>query len=404
VRVLFTSPVLEHPPAGGSQLRVENTIKALAGVCSLDIISRSPPSLSGGQAAEEFYKNYAQEFHVAPTARDLSGNRYVRKIQRVAGDFAQRHTKREADFLLSHVDRRAIDVVWFGYGNISFPLVRRIKELRPNVKVVCDTDSIWSRFILRGLPYTRGPRRAYVRWAGWKKEREEHAWVNLCDVTTAVSEVDAVYYRALAGEPSRVCILSNVIDIAAYQHPPAPPPDFQHPCIYLAGTFGHYHSPMDTAARWVIEEVLPLVQQSVPNIHFYIVGNQSDRMFGHLSGKGMTVTGKLPSVLPYLCNADVALVPLKFESGTRYKILEAGACGVPLVSTTLGAEGIPVGDNEHILIADDPAAFARAIVRLLNDKGFASQLAENCRRLVLASYSIEALQKEAQAILDRLAA
>lgn len=402
MKVLYTTPILEHPPAGGPQLRVENSIKALADVCALDIISRSPPALTGGAAAETFYRGFCREFHVTPFARALSANRYLRKAQNVTGDVTGRRAAREADFILDHVNRRGIDIVWFGFGNISFPLIRRIRQLRPDLKLVCDTDSVWSRFVLRELPYVHGPRRAWIRWSGRRKEAEERAWVDLCDVTTAVSEVDAAYYRALAKDPARVRLFSNVIDPADYADRPPPPPGLGRPSLYLAGTFGRRHSPMDTAARWVIDAILPLVRQAEPAVHFYLVGTGSDRTFSHLADPGITVTGKLPSVLPYLCHCDVALVPLKFESGTRFKILEAGMCGTPLVSTALGAEGLPVKDGEHLLIADDAASFADAIVRLLRDHALAERLANNCRAMVYADYGIDALRKEARAILESL--
>ena len=268
---------------------------------------------------------------------------------------------------------------------------------------MCDTDSVWSRFILRELPYTSSThRRVAIERRGRKKEAEERAWVRLCDVTTAVSEIDAEYYRSISSEPERIRLFSNVIDLASYRDIPPPPAELKRPCMFLAGTFGHYNSPMDTAARWVLEEVLPLVQAQVPDVHFYIVGRGSDRMLGHAAGPSVTVTGKLPSVLPYLCHADVSLVPLKFESGTRFKILEAGACKIPLVSTTLGAEGIPVIDGEHILIADEPEDFANAIVRLLNEKDFANRLALNCHKLVNMHFCVESLTVEAKRILEYL--
>lgn len=402
MRILFTSPVLEHPPAGGGQLRVENSIKALARVCELDIISRSPPEVTGGEAAVAFYRRYCSEYHVAPVARTLSANRYLRKLQRIVARLGQRDIRREADFIIAHVDRRSIEMIWFGYGNISFPLIRRIRQLRPQLKVVCDTDSVWSRFILRELPYAHGPRRLLIQWLGWRKQREERAWVNLCDITTAVSEIDAEYYRSLAQDPSRVRIFSNVIDVASYDVPPPPAAHMKHPCIYLAGVFGRYHSPMDVAARWLLDEVMPLVRREMPQVHLYLVGKDSDRMYGHLSGEHITATGKLPSVLPYLCHVDVALVPLLFESGTRFKILEAGACRVPMVSTTLGAEGIPVTDGEHLLLADTPEAFAAAILRLLKDRAYAGQLADNCHALVYKCYSVECLAQEAATILAPL--
>ncbi|MNN53302.1 Glycosyl transferases group 1 [compost metagenome] len=159
---------------------------------------------------------------------------------------------------------------------------------------------------------------------------------------------------------------------------------------------------MDTAARWVLDDVFPKVLKKYPTVHFYIVGRNSELGFGHLNGPNITVTGRLESVLPYLCNTDVALVPLKFESGTRFKILEAGACRIPLVSTVLGAEGIPVINGEHILLADEPEHFAAAIIKLLDDREFANRLASNCYDLVNENFSVESLAAEASQILGYL--
>jgi polysaccharide biosynthesis protein PslH len=405
MRVLFTSPILEHPAAGGPQLRIENSIKALSKICELDIINRDANATG---ETNDFFRKYATEYHVL--IRPDGGNGVLSRgilltekiLNRLFNTRQARQARRHANYLIQHIDRRQIDVVWFGYGNISFPLIKQIKTLRPHLKVVCDTDSVWSRFILRELPYAKGLRKLRIMLSGRRKEVEERAWVNLCEVTTAVSEVDAAFYRDIVKEKDRIHLFSNVIDVESYQSSPKPPADFKNPSIYLAGTFGHYNSPMDTAARWMLEEVFPHVLKKYPDIHFYIVGRNSELDFGHLNGHNVTVTGRLDSVLPYLCNSNIALVPLKFESGTRFKILEAGACNVPLVSTTLGAEGIPVIDGEHILIADEPEDFADAIICLIEDKDLANKLAKNCQDLVKEKYSVEMLVIEARAILGYL--
>ena len=357
----------------------------------------------GGEEAEAYYEGLCRSFSYAPSGKWRSTNRYLRKAQTLLGSLTGMDVQRDARFLLDMVDRLGIDVIWFGFGNISFPLIRAIRSARPQLKLVCDTDSVWSRFVLRELPYAGSARRrAMIERSGLQKEAEEHAWVRLCDVTTAVSEVDAEYYRSISSEPDRVHLFSNVIDLASYRDIPPPPTELKSPCIFLAGTFGHHNSPMDTAARWVLEEVLPRVQAEVPNVHFYIVGRGSDRTLGHAASSSVTVTGKLPSVLPYLCHADVSLVPLKFESGTRFKILEAAACGVPIVSTVLGAEGLPVANGEHALLADEAESFAAAVVEMIHNKPMAQRLAQNCRELVQRGFSVEHLEGEAREILEML--
>lgn len=383
MKVLFTSPILEHPAAGGPELRIENSIKALARECELDVVYRRREGHPLEAATADFFGALAREFH-APA-------------------FPRFAAAREAAYLLRHLDRQGAQVLWCGYGNLSWGVIRALRKARPGLRLVCDTDSVWSRFVLRELPYARGPRALRVRLEGWWAGREERACVNLCDATTAVSDVDADYYRGIARHPERVHRFSNVIDLASYAAPPSAPAGLRHPAVYLAGTFGHVHSPMDTAAQWMLEEVMPRVWRELPAAHFYLVGKRSDERFGHLRDPRVTATGKLPSVLPYLCHADVAVVPLKYESGTRFKILEAGACGIPLVSTVLGAEGLPVRDGEHLLLADDAEGFAAAILRILRDRDLATRLAGNCRSLVAAQFSIDALRAEARAILGALA-
>jgi len=395
MRVLFTSHVLEHPPAGGPQLRIENSIKALSKACELDIVYRSLGAMKLDSDAVGFYRSYCREFVVQEFA-GVAANRWVRGVQRLLGV----DIERQADLILRHAERRKIGIVWFGYGNVSYPLMRRIRQLRPDLRLVCDTDSVWSRYILRELPYAVGMRRWKIRRTGRAKEREERSWVGMCDVTTAVSEVDAQYYRSIAADPSRIRLFSNVIDPASYREQAPPPAGFMRPALCLAGTFGGPHSPMYEAARWTIEHVLPRVRERVPEVQLYLVGNGSDRQFGGLGAPGITATGKLASALPYLQNADVSLVPLQFESGTRFKILEAGACGVPVVTTTLGAEGLPVVDGRHVLIADEPSTFADAIVRVLEDGELARRLAAGCRELVAVNFGLDSLVVQAREILS----
>ena len=404
MKILFTTPILEHPAAGGPALRIENSIKALSGLCDLYIVSRASRSVMGGESAESFYKELCREFLYAPSARlniKLSANRYIRKLQREWHKLTV--FKRDVRYILDEVDKKNIDLLWCGYGNISFELIIAIKAMRPDLKIICDTDGVWSRFVLRELPFERNShRRIKIKKEGRRIASLERLAVNLCEVTTAVSEVDAEYYRGIALEPDRMMMFSNGIDLKTYENVPSPAKHFKKPCVYLAGTFDNPRSPMDRAARWMIEEVMPLVKRSINEIHFYVVGKGSHIVWGNLNDPSVTVTGKLPSVLPYLCHADVAVVPLQFESGTRFKILEAGVCRVPIVSTILGAEGLPVVHGRDILLADTPDDFADAIISLIRDKDLAGRLSVNCYKLVREKYSVEFLALQAKEILQRL--
>jgi polysaccharide biosynthesis protein PslH len=411
VRVLYATSVLHHPPIGGPTLRVENSIKALAAVAEVHLYCRLPIEKFGGAAALGFYRGVCRSVRLAPFAqRDqgmtLLGKRVANQLARLAGGrnvLPLRLGDDGEDFSDAVAAAKSVraDVVWLGYGNISYPLLRHLK-LNSSFPVVLDTDSVWSRFVLRGLPYARTDAdRERIECEGRAKEDEERWGAELADVTTAVSEVDAEYYRGLAPHPERVRVFSNVIDLATYASPPPPAPGLQRPALVLAGTFWA-GSPMEEAARWIVREVLPRVRAEFPRAHLYVIGNGSDEIVKDLASDGVTVTGRVASVLPFLCHAAATLVPLRFESGTRFKILEAGACRIPVVSTTLGAEGLPVEHGRHLWIADDAEGFAAAVVQIFRDEAAAARRAGNLYDLIAKDFALPRLEKEAAEILRRL--
>ena len=387
-KILFTTPVLEHPPAGGPALRIENSIKALNQVSELHLVTRFDQATLGGPSGEAFYRQHCHQFGYTPilNAPDNPVDAAV-----------------NARAMVSYAQQNGIGIIWCGYGNISHHLMKAIKEIDPKLQIICDTDSVWSRFVLRELPLETDPqRRSKIERDGRAKEQEELEWTNLCEVTTAVSGVDSEYYRSLAADPARVHLFSNVIDLQTYAVKPAPAADLRTPNMVLSGTFYSDTCPMVRAARWVINEVLPMVRREIPEVTLYCIGYGADMRLADIQRPGVVIKGKVPSVLPYLCHADVALVPLKFESGTRFKILEAAACNIPIVSTTLGAEGIPVTNGTHIAIADEPVPFAQAIISILTDPRLAETLRINCGNYVKAHFSIDNLMDEAVSIFDYL--
>jgi len=375
-KILFTTSQLEHPPKGGPTLRIENSIKALSSVAEVVLVSRLPLQQIGGEQALQYYHKYCSKFLFV-----TEHNAFV-----------------AASRLLEIARSERVQVLWLGYGNISYEILHHLGLQKCSYPVVIDTDSVWSRFILRGLSYhDRLEDKIRIFSEGWLKRWEEYWGTQSADITTAVSSVDAEYYKIFTYRMDSVQIFSNVIDPENYRGV-YENLEIKRPCIYLAGTFWP-GSPMEEAAKWILEKVLPIVRLSVPNIHFYIVGKSATDVLKFKSNEHVTITGTVQSVLPYLSNVDVAVVPLKFESGTRFKIMEAGICNIPIVSTTLGAEGIPVKDRHDILLADTPEGFASCIIELINKPELSRKLVTNCRSLIERQYSITTAAKEADAIL-----
>jgi glycosyltransferase involved in cell wall biosynthesis len=157
--------------------------------------------------------------------------------------------------------------------------------------------------------------------------------------------------------------------------------------------------PNEDAMLYFAREVLPLIRAEEPAATLAIVGRAPTPAVRRLADAGINVTGSVDDVRPYVRGAAVYVVPLRIGGGTRLKIFEAMAMGKAVVSTTVGAEGLPVAAGEHLLIADEPTTFARAVVRLLRDVDRRRQLEEAARSLVVANYDWSAVAGSLEAAL-----
>ncbi len=291
------------------------------------------------------------------------------------------------------------DLIWLGFGGISYDLVSLKDETA--ILLVLETECVWSRFILRELPFeVDAGRRERILHEGRAKEAEERAGAARVDMTTAVSEVDAAYFRSIAPESERVMLLANVIDVDAYVAD-VTSVRLEQPALVFAGTLSHGTANVD-ATLWLLDEVMTIVWHERPDAHLYVVGRSPAPAIVARRGPRVHVTGEVPSIVPYMRASAAALVPLRWESGTRFKILEAFACQTPVVSTALGAEGLAVEHGQHLLLADDPTSFAGAILSLLADRSLGGRLVGPAYDLVRREYDLSSAERQIQAVLTRL--
>jgi len=163
--------------------------------------------------------------------------------------------------------------------------------------------------------------------------------------------------------------------------------------------------PNEDAMQFFCREVLPRVRETEPGAALSIVGRSPTPAVSRLAAEpGVRVTGRVDDVRPYMRDAALYVVPLRIGGGTRLKIFEAMAMGKAVVSTSIGAEGLPVTDNQHLVIADGAEPFAREIVRLLRDSAARHRLETAARALVVERYDWSAVAGELETALVRIAA
>jgi polysaccharide biosynthesis protein PslH len=223
-------------------------------------------------------------------------------------------------------------------------------------------------------------------------KKYEGAVVRNFDHTFAVAEPDAMALRqAVNDEPGEMVDLESKISVV----PIAVDADALQPAKRESSslkilTLGTLHYPPNAdGIRWFAGEVFPLVKAEVPGVELTIVGKNPPKeiqQFEDESPETIRVTGYVPDLDPYFQEAALVVVPVRAGGGMRVRILETFARGIPMVTTTIGLEGIDAAPGVDVLVEDSPQGFAKAVVALLRDKNLQQRLAENGRRLIEKKY------------------
>lgn len=241
--------------------------------------------------------------------------------------------------------------------------------------------NVEARIWRRHADTAHGWRRLFFSTQHARMHRYEGQLSRRFDGVIAVSESDAAEMRTAYGL-SNVRVVDTGVD-TTYFHPSGEIARASAELVFLGSMDW---MPNTDGVLWFTSEVLPIVRRSHPDVRFTIVGRSPTDAVQALAGNGITVTGTVPDVRPYLARASIFVVPLRVGGGTRIKLFEAMASEAPCVSTTIGAEGLPVLNGEHLAIADSAPDMAARIVELLNDPARAQAMGRAAGALVRARF------------------
>jgi glycosyltransferase involved in cell wall biosynthesis len=208
-------------------------------------------------------------------------------------------------------------------------------------------------------------------------------------LTPSSAEVPEIALVA-PGVPARV--IAPIVEVPDGLDPSASWDPSTRRTIVFLGSFAH--APNTDAAVVLVTEIMPVVWERVPDARVAIIGHGAPPAVVGLAGPRVEVAGHVPDLAPYWGRARMSVAPLRFGAGLKGKILTSLAAGVPVVTTAVGNEGIDLVDRLHALVADEPAAFAAAVVELLEDDDLARTLAENGHRFVVERFSVEGAREQ----------
>ena len=390
MKLLVLTPQLPYPPHQGTSLRNYHILRGLeAQGHAVTLLSY----VQSGQSAEPEA--------IRPLLAVVERMKTLPEPQRsLPKRLSQIFTTRRPDLALRLYDpalrialhrllvEDAFDVVQIEGLELAWtmPAVRLVE---PEARLVFDAHNAQTTLQQRALAADWGrPRRwpaALYSLIQVGRLRRYEAWaLRQADAVVTVSEEDRQALEGLVpdfGRPVRV--IPNCIDVGQYAAEPRSGDEGDAPRFDVVFSGKMDYRPNVDAALWFAEAVWPLVRQARPEATWAVVGQKPHPRLAALDGApGVTVTGWVEAVQPYLAGAGVYVMPFRVGSGTRLKLIEAMAAGCAIVSTRLGAEGFPVESGRELVLADTPGAMADAIVGLLENAAARREMGQAARAFV----------------------
>ena len=321
-------------------------------------------------------------------------SRYLRDLQRLG---IRVHDGANAR-LDEIVERGRFDLALCSFWQVAELYVPLIRERSPGTCVL--VDSVDLEFVREARRIFREPsRNGDRRLLDDGYARQVAAELNVyaaADGVLAVSAEEAGLLNSLVSEPE---LAHWVPDAEEFALSPIPARDRQG--IVFVGSF--HHQPNVDALTFFCDEILPLLPDSLLELHpVSIVGDGLEEAMSRVAidTANVRLVGWTPSLLPYLERARVSVVPLRYGAGTKRKVIQALTVGTPTVTTSIGAEGLAVVSGEHLLVADAPADFAEAVVRLIEEDTLWSRLAEQGRTHVADRHAPDAVRAQFFGAID----
>ncbi len=378
--ILVVSPYSIFPTIHGGAVRIFNLTRRLAEHAEVSVLifgggTDDPPQRA---ALEGFCRRvFFQRYPATDPSLDPWGLLPPSVVRYAAPEVHDR--------IAAIVDAHQIDIVLLEYSEMG-----QFAGPYPGARTVLVEHDLGFRSHARqrrvGIDRRYAAGEVLGRGAGdWlRRYRFELAACSNVDQIHVMSAADRELLATLLPDRERrIRVIPNGVDTSHFHpRPPASPGSG----VLFVGSFPHL--PNLDALDHFLAEVWPQVRRRLPGARLTVAGARPPQRVLELDGRdGIAVAGEVADLAPLYRGHRVLAVPLRAGSGTRLKILEAMACGLPVVSTTIGAEGIEGRPGEHLLVADDPASFAEAVLTLLTDRsGTAARLADNGRELVLDRY------------------
>jgi sugar transferase (PEP-CTERM/EpsH1 system associated) len=392
LKILFLCPQPLWPVNTGARLRNFHLANALCAHAEVTILQAINPADPPPPQRHSSFQNVLS----AARGKSYTPWNVLRGIKGPIPVTVLNYVSKEIDRVLTEtLQSTAYNAVQIESIHMA-PYLETILGHNHTTKVVLDWHNVESELIQQYANSTSNPAKTFIAARTSKLlYRMEESALKTFSAHTVVSELERD--KLLKRAPSaQVHVIANGVDTAAFARPIAFTVEPSRQTLLFVGSMD-YHANAE-AVIWFCREIWPQLAAEFKNLDFKIVGRNPPPAVQALASPRIVVTGTVDDVRPHYHEAFAVLVPLRVGGGTRLKILEAMAAGVPVISTRLGAEGIAAEDQKEIFLADTPADMSAAIQSLLTNPDLAPRLRKAARTLVESRYDWQVLGEKLAAL------
>jgi glycosyltransferase involved in cell wall biosynthesis len=296
----------------------------------------------------------------------------------VAAKFGAHHIRESIQRI---AEKHKFDLIWANFAFMAYAVPPGLCRTTPLVLDEHESEGLlWRQYLRHGSL----AKQAFAVVNLIKLPAFQKRVMSRVAAVLSNSEREATFTRKYAPPGVQVWTVPNGVDTEVFA--PAQTEGNKRNAILLCSGLAVYRN--RAAALWFARRMFPQIRREIPDAEFWIVGSNANREIWRLAeAPGIHVMGTVEDVRPYYAMAKVAVAPYRYGEGTKIKVVEAMALGTPIVSTTIGCQGLEVIDAKHLLIADNETDFSRRVIELLRDPERAQMLAASGRTLVEEKYA-----------------
>lgn len=375
MKVLHIFPQVPTPPTSGGNLRVFHILKHLCRYHDVTVTG--------------FFENGDMEYFIKAFPEVHGKMHFVhrkthsfRRLRQLAA-YMSNHSywynwpksKELTNTIQSLLDENPFDIMLAEFSSMGH------FEFRTDATRILDAHNV---------EYDNFRRMSQVKWSKAREKFYRHEYEkSYQEEIDAFKRQDALFVTSerdkqlIAKDAPQVpqFVIPNGVDTAFFQKGSTPEEPYS---IVFTGAMKYM--PNTDGMIYFLDNIFPYIKKNIPQAKIYIVGSKPPPILKGYQSDSVIITGFVDDVRPYIDRASVFVVPLQMGSGTRLKVLEALSMRKPVVSTSIGCEGIEVRDDEHLLIRDQPQAFAEAVIELLGNRHKKERLIQSGYELVKNTY------------------